>query len=233
MHSNLPAYCTALRDDALNLPLPAGSVLISTGYDSNRWRGDEFSLSAITPVTGAAKRQSEHLAGRLCAREALARLGCHEPVAVGTDRAPHWPAGFSGSISHGDGLAAAIVAPAEQWTGLGLDIERLLAPERAQKLKSQLLTEHELEALSGLDDAAQAMRISQTFSLKEALFKALYPLTQTRFYFEHAQVTHWSAGGVRLQLLTDLSPQWRRGCELGGQWVIQDARVLSLVAVAG
>jgi enterobactin synthetase component D len=35
----------------------------------------------------------------------------------------------------------------------------------------------------------------------------------------------------RLRLLTDLSPQWRHGAELQGQFCLQDGHLLSLVSV--
>ena len=50
--------------------------------------------------------------------------------------------------------------------------------------------------------------------------------------FEHAEVLDWSAEGLaRLRLLTDLSPQWRHGAELQGQFCLQDGHLLSLVCV--
>ena len=71
-----------------------------------------------------------------------------------------------------------------------------------------------------------------TFSLKESLFKALYPLTQQRFYFEHAEIVEWSpTGTARLRLLTDLSLRWRKGVELEGQFRLTDKHLLSLVSV--
>jgi enterobactin synthetase component D len=71
-----------------------------------------------------------------------------------------------------------------------------------------------------------------TFSLKESLFKTLYPLTKQRFYFEHAEVLEWSVGGLaRLRLLTDLSPAWQQGIEIDGQFCIKDGHLLSLISV--
>ena len=50
------------------------------------------------------KRVAQFTAGRVCARRALAQLGNTEPVPIlmGEDRAPQWPAGYVGSISHTD-----------------------------------------------------------------------------------------------------------------------------------
>jgi enterobactin synthetase component D len=87
-------------------------------------------------------------------------------------------------------------------------------------------------ACRGLDDDTRATRISLTFSLKESLFKALYPLTLTRFYFHDAELLEIDHHSARLRLLIDLHPEWRAGAELDGQFALFDNKVLSLVAVA-
>jgi enterobactin synthetase component D len=77
-----------------------------------------------------------------------------------------------------------------------------------------------------------ALWVTLTFSVKESLFKALYPIVQQRFYFEHAEVLEWTeAGEVRLRLLTDLSAEWRNGTELDAQFGVQDGQLLSLVSI--
>ncbi|WAJ39337.1 4'-phosphopantetheinyl transferase superfamily protein [Pseudomonas sp. GOM7] len=233
MNDHNPACCTALdAHDPLPRPL-AGSHLISTRFDPALLQADDFQRCGITPVPGVAKRQSEYLAGRLCAREALRRLTGQASVpAVGSDRAPQWPQGVAGSITHGDGWAAALVAHQAQWRGIGLDVEQLLPAERALRLQGEILTEGELQRLQGLDDDTRALRISLTFSLKESLFKALYPLTLTRFYFHDAELLEIDKHSARLHLLTDLNHEWRHGTELDGQFALFEGMVLSLVAVA-
>ncbi|GIZ13472.1 4'-phosphopantetheinyl transferase [Pseudomonas sp. NCCP-436] len=229
-----PPPCCSAFDDHDRLPKPlAGSHLIGLHFDPLRFTPEDFAHCDISPVPGVAKRQCEYLAGRLCAREALRRLKGYDFVpAVGADRAPQWPPGISGSITHGDNWAAALVAETRHWQAIGLDVERLMGPERAERLQQEILTSEECRRLLELDEAARALRISQTFSLKESLFKALYPLTLTRFYFHDAELLECNNGSARLRLLTDLSPQWRAGRELDGQYSLFDGRVLSLVAVA-
>lgn len=233
MNAYHPACCSPL--DTHN-PLPnslAGAQLISTHFDPTQLTADDFARSGIAPVRGVAKRQAEYLAGRLCAREALRRVTGQASVpTVGEDRAPQWPRGVVGSITHGDNWAAALVAPEDRWRALGLDVERLLPAERAQRLQGEILTPAELQRLQDLDENARVLRITLTFSLKESLFKALYPLTLTRFYFHDAELLDVDDDSVRLRLLIDLHPDWRTGTELDGQFVLFDNKVLSLVAVA-
>ncbi|KAF1055092.1 MAG: Enterobactin synthase component D [Stenotrophomonas maltophilia] len=215
-------------------PLP-GVALFSTQFDPQRLDADAFARHGVAApeniARSVAKRRAEYLAGRLCARAALQQLnGRAECPTLGADRAPQWPAGTCGSITHSDGWAAAIVARQSDWQGLGLDAETLLDDARAERLQGEILTPAESQRL---DPAQRALCVTLTFSLKEALFKALYPLVQKRFYFEHAEVLNWDTNGhARLRLLCDLSARWHNGSELDAQYARFDGRLLSLVSVA-
>lgn len=71
-----------------------------------------------------------------------------------------------------------------------------------------------------------------TFSLKESLFKALYPLVGKFFYFEHAELVEWDdRGQARMRLLRDLSHEWPAGRELEAQFCHFHGQLLSLVAI--
>ncbi len=198
---------------------------------------DDFPRSAIpAPASiqrSVAKRQTEFLAGRLCARAALLALtGRADVPALGEDRAPVWPAGVTGSISHSHGLATALVAHGKQWRSLGLDLEEPLSAERALRLAEEILTPAELQRMYGLPPDQQARRITLTFSIKESLFKALYPLVHKRFYFHDAEMVDCDDARARLRLLIDLSTEWKTGSELEGWHCDFQGRLLSLVAVA-
>jgi len=205
---------------------------VSCAFDPARLGADDFQRAGIEQTASlqrsVAKRQAEYLAGRVCAREALRLLDGRDYVpATHEDRSPVWPAGIRGSITHGQGWAAAAVGA--QVAGLGLDQESLLTEERAERLAGEILTAAELQRM---DRSQQALTVTLTFSLKESLFKALYPITGQRFYFEHAEVLQWSTDGhARLRLLTDLSATWRHGVELDGQFCVQDGHLLSLISV--
>ncbi|AXQ49351.1 4'-phosphopantetheinyl transferase superfamily protein [Pseudomonas vlassakiae] len=232
--NTLPACCAPLQHHwPLPRPLP-GAVLVSCAFDPAHLAADDFQRVGIVPSPSlqrsVAKRQAEYLAGRVCARAALQRLDGRDYV-PGTheDRSPIWPTGIHGSITHGKGWAAAVVAAEGACRGLGLDQEALLDDQRAERLMGEILTPAERERLA---PGQLGLTVTLTFSLKESLFKALYPLTRQRFYFEHAEVLAWSADGLaRLRLLTDLSPQWRHGAEVEGQFCLQDGHLLSLISV--
>lgn len=212
---------------------PAATCLVRARFDHTRLAADDFRYCSVEPIRGVAKRQGEYLAGRLCAREALHRL-CGQPMVPGRDEdgVPIWPEAVVGSITHGAGEALAIVGSRCQWSGLGLDVEKRLGAERAAKLAGEILTPRELERATGLAPAPFARLVTLTFSLKESLFKALYPLLLTRFYFHDAELLTWSEDGqAELRLLINLSPDWGTGARLSGQYTEFDDYLLSLVAI--
>ncbi|MCF6782409.1 4'-phosphopantetheinyl transferase family protein [Stutzerimonas stutzeri] len=229
-----PVCCSPLLD---HWPLPRalpGVQMLSTRFDPSLLDIEDFQRWGIPAPQAVSKRQTEFLAGRLCAHEALRRAtGVASIPAVGEDRAPCWPAGVVGSITHGAGWAAAVAARAEQWRGLGLDVERILVSTRADRLAGEILTPRELENYGDLDDSQRATLVTLTFSIKESLFKALYPLVNKRFYFQEAELIHHDDNGqARLRLLNDLSQEWKSGAELEGQFVQFDGYLLSLVSIA-
>lgn len=129
------------------------------------------------------KRQNEFAAGRAAARQALALLGRNPvPIPAGEDRAPIWPEGITGSISHGGTLCAAVLTA--QPDLLGIDIE----PDTplTAGLLDRICTPAEIGAIAGPDQLGLAKLI---FSAKEAAYKAQYPLTRTVFGFDYMAVT--------------------------------------------
>lgn len=233
----IPACCTPLDD---HWPLPValpGTVFLSTRFEPKLLEAGDFQRCAVPPPASiqrsVAKRQAEFLAGRLCARSALQRLDGLDCIpAIGEDRAPVWPAHISGSITHSTGHAAAIVGHKAQWRGLGMDLENLLPLERAERLAGEILTADEMQRMAAGPQEQIAQCVTLTFSAKESLFKALYPIVHKRFYFEHAEVLEWSdTGSLRLRLLTELSSEWCYGKELEAQFVVHEGQLLSLVAI--
>lgn len=232
--NDFPPFCSLLPSPwPAPLELP-GAQLVRARFEPTHLHAEDFQRCGIAAVNGVAKRQGEYLAGRLCAREALRQLhGKPSVPGRGEDGAPQWPLGVVGSITHGAGQAAALVAHARDWQGLGLDVELQLSATRAAKLAGEILTPAELQRANGLQPEAFARLVTLTFSLKESLFKALYPLVRQRFYFHDAELLSWSEDGrARLRLLIDLSSDWRSGSELDGQFAEFDGYLLSVIGVA-
>ncbi|MEK0362544.1 4'-phosphopantetheinyl transferase family protein [Pseudomonas sp. CBC3] len=228
-----PACCSPLSEHwPLPHPLP-GVHLLSTRFDPGLLDPEDFNRWGLPAMAAVSKRQTEFLAGRICASEALRKVtGVPGIPAVSEDRSPCWPTGVVGSITHGAGWAAVVAARSDHWRGLGLDVEKLLPVTRADRLAGEILTPRELQGYAALDDSQRALRVTLTFSIKESLFKALYPLVKMRFYFQEAELIHHDADGhARLRLLSDLSDEWKAGAELEGQFVQFEDYLLSLVSI--
>lgn len=124
-------------------------------------------------ATAVASRVQQFAAGRLCARRALEQLQgvAAQALLSGPDRVPLWPDGVTGSITHTEGLAAAVVGPGAAFAGLGLDVE----PRGAVKphLWEAVCRDEEVEWLHGLGDAALDAA-TLLFCAKEAFYKAQY-----------------------------------------------------------
>ena len=123
-------------------------------------------------IRAVPTRQTEFRLGRMAARQALARLGAPAPVPMGADRAPIWPEGIAGSITHQDGIAVAVVTTGG-WLGLDLDRTDPLTPDLVP------------EICRPEEDAGKARHI---FSAKEAAYKAQYPATRRVFGFHGLSV---------------------------------------------
>lgn len=117
-------------------------------------------------------RRREFAAGRAAARSALVEIGgAAVAIPAGADRAPVWPDGFCGSITHGTSHAVAIAARRMRWASVGLDLDR------ATPLDPTLAA-----ALAAPGDRPGAffppsLRAMLMFCVKEAAFKAQFPLT--------------------------------------------------------
>lgn len=149
-------------------------------------------LEAAQVAGAAPRRQREFAAGRACARRALGRLGVRDVVLRnGPDRAPRWPEGFVGAVTHtGDasrGLCAVAVARRGEVETLGLDAELGALPEA---LWGSLLTEVERAWIGSLrDDALRGQGALLVFSAKESFYKAHFPLSGRFLEFDQVEIT--------------------------------------------
>ena len=122
------------------------------------------------------KRVHEFAGGRACARAALAQLGFSgAALPVGPERAPVWPSGTTGSITHTAGFCAAVVAATTDIRALGLDVELLDSVK--PHLWRRICTPEELAGLQSCDPEAATAAATLIFSAKEAFYKCQHFLT--------------------------------------------------------
>jgi enterobactin synthetase component D len=217
------------------MPLPA-----FVSYARIRFApGDEgrFTHVAVPAALerAVAKRKLEFLAGRHCARQALEHLLDHpfaEPIPVGVDRAPVWPAGVVGAITHAAGFAAAAVARASDASGLGLDSEPIVTADAMDAVATQAASRDELDALATAGLSAEVL-LTLVFSAKESLFKCLYPRVGRYFDFQEARIVEVSASSQRftVELLTPLGGL-AANTRLGGRFALVDDLVHTGIVLA-
>ncbi|RKR06546.1 enterobactin synthetase component D [Kushneria sinocarnis] len=227
----------------LPAPEPAPRLFVSH-FDHQRFHAEAWQQAGFecpAPLASAvAKRHAEYLAGRCCAREGLRALGhADTPLAPQPDRQPQWPVQACGAITHSHGLAAAVVAPRRDWAGVGTDAEQWLDGARAERIAPAVLTPREHQALAAIAPEHRARCVTLAFSLKESLFKALYPLTGTRFYFRDAELDPQALlrlreprGRCRLALLRPLSGAWPAGTHIEGHFAELAGRAMTFIGVS-
>ena len=189
--------------------------------DSLRHRfpdGASLDLQVPADMRGAVpKRRSEFLAGRLCAALALHALGL--PPQVGQNgRAPAWPAGAAGSISHSDGLAIAVASRGHD--RLGVDCERRMSAQQAAELRRMILTPAEMALRPAA--MAEADFVTLVFSGKEALYKAAAAGLTRMPEFHDATLCAIAPGTMRLRL---------EGRDWPVAWRLRAADCVTLVAL--
>jgi 4'-phosphopantetheinyl transferase EntD len=155
----------------------------STGVAHDLWPEERRAMARAT-----AKRRAEFAAGRAAARAALRGIGL-VPFAIpmAADRAPVWPRGVVGSITHHDGDCLAIVARNQRLAGLGLDLEA--RADLPGDLWDEVLTAPEMAWLTSQIKPDRGLLARIIFSAKEAAYKALYPVTGKVVGFD-AMVIH-------------------------------------------
>jgi 4'-phosphopantetheinyl transferase EntD len=173
-------------------------------------------------VEGAAQTRVEQFtAGRVCSRAALGRFGvaATTPILRTEDRAPIWPPGFVGSISHTDSWCAAAVARVEDVRALGIDLEPSTPLKEA--LWRRVCTAAEREHLCEL--TAPGLTAKVIFSVKEAVYKCQYPLTE-KFLGFHAVEVDLGDGEFEAVFQQDAG-EFQPGHRMSGRYLVEDGLV--------
>lgn len=147
-------------------------------FDPRSHADSDFSLHGIArpPELDRASRtrRCEFLAGRRCARSALASLGCADAcIPIRPDGAPGWPQGYYGSISHSSSWAAAAASGAGHRRP-GVDCESIVDATASMDLANLVAARDELEAAERLL-GDRNLALTMLFSAKESTYKSLAP----------------------------------------------------------
>ncbi len=169
------------------------------------------------------QRRLEFVLGRLCAIEALGKM-CNKgeikpfdgemAIGMNDDRSPSWPKGIVGSITHSPAGVIACTAKSQEYLSLGLDLECLNRKDSLIKIKRRVFTgaDHNLQKELP-KDFEETQLVGLVFSAKESLFKCLYPLSKTYFYFEDAEMVKLSykRKSFTLRLRRNLGDTFKEG----------------------
>ncbi len=113
---------------------------------------------------------------------------------------------------------------------VGIDVEQVMAEETAQDTAELLMNAQE-RALLQAQQLPFAQAATLLFSLKESLYKALWPRLHQPMAFHQAALIDLDLPQqrARLQLCQDFSAEFTRSTVLDARFWLQPARVVTLL----
>lgn len=203
--------------------------LLPPGLEAAVW--EEAAVPELYPEEALAvaravhSRRLEFACGRACARRALAAVGAAPgPIPVGKHREPIWPDGFVGSITHCEGLVAAVAGRRSVVAAVGIDAE----PARPLPAEVRASVLRPMERRPGAAELETVI-----FSAKESIHKVVFPSTGVWLDFQDVELTlhpserSFTARGVS-RPATDLQIE-----RLQGRYAIAGGYVLTLGYLPG
>lgn len=176
------------------------------------------------------KRRREYVAGRVAAHRAMEKLGLSaRPVLSNRSRAPSWPRGLTGSLTHNDTTCVAAVARASQVRSIGIDVEdeSPLGPD----LIATICTLEERAWLATQPEAARGHLAKLIFCAKEAVYKCQYPVSHRLLDFDAVLVTpDVDTGQFEATFLRDTGP-FRVNHRLDGRFAMRDGQIHTAVVL--
>jgi 4'-phosphopantetheinyl transferase EntD len=227
-NTSQPAAKTGISCEQLFGLFPDSGVYVLTSAV------DDAAFSFISQPEAACiadavpKRRREFATARALAREGLERFfGLHDfNLLNDRNRAPIWPPGITGSLSHSSTRAWVALVDASYGT-IGIDGENRDGLER--RLWHLILCNEEIAYLENLGTSIQERRALVIYCAKEALYKAQFPLTQKFVDFKAAQVRLDEDGSLRCILQRDFEPL-QTGFAARGCWS-EELEVLTTVSI--
>lgn len=188
--------------------------------------GEASQLSSANAV-----RRREFGTGRYCARLAMRRLGLPDmPILVGPGRAPVFPKGVVGSISHSATQCAAVVALRESGVAsIGVDIE-VFEPLK-EEVVDTICTRSERAWLRGQSQHARDLLATAIFSAKECVYKCQYSMTGEMLDFDAIEIRlNLPNGRYVARLRGAMTPEFHN-LSLEGRLAIIDRHIVTAVTL--
>jgi 4'-phosphopantetheinyl transferase EntD len=206
---------------------------VGTAEMDPRSSGSALFPEEETAIAGAIpKRRLEFTAGRTCARRAMAAIGePPRPIPQLADRAPLWPQGLVGSISHANTWCAAAVARISDGViALGLDIEPY-EPIKHDLLRIICLPE-ERDFIDSHPVEERGLLAKTIFSAKECAYKCQYALSRTFLGFHAMRILLNPPGNTFLAVFQrDAGAAFAAGQELPGRFLVDQGYVATAMVL--
>lgn len=204
----------------------------SVTFEREHYRDEWFAEFAIPfpafLTRAVTKRRAEYLAGRWCCQRLLGAHQVNGTVEHSAQRAPRWPVGVYGSVSHSENRALVIsVRDSSAWR-TGVDIERFDRPTMLETAAE--ITDIRERTLLAQRTEDVALGILLAFSAKESLYKALWPEVEAFFGFDAASLVDVNEGTFTLELNQTLSPSLHAGQRFCGRWQYEAPFITTLVS---
>ncbi|WP_347016036.1 4'-phosphopantetheinyl transferase superfamily protein [Acinetobacter seifertii] len=178
------------------------------------------------------KRQQEYLYGRVLAQAILSHhFGLDQSITSMHEHLPIWPTHVLGSISHSQNKL--IVALSNNAIYLGIDIEHWVTSEFAQESANLILTpsEFDLWKSKASEFFDFARYVSLIFSVKESLYKAVYPTAKQYIDFLEASIVdiNFENQTLTLTFLPEIQQRYELLEQYQGGWTIEQDHIMTWV----
>ncbi|CBL47051.1 phosphopantetheinyl transferase [gamma proteobacterium HdN1] len=151
------------------------------------WNTPVFQEEEAFIERAVEKRRREFRASRHSAHEALSVFEHNDfRLLPGGGRAPQWPAGIVGAVTHTGQFCAVAIAAAQECRGLGIDAEQ--NSPLSDELKQMICTPSEQAWVTEQEAAGKLWVSKLIFSAKESVHKVYYPLNQYTLDFLDAEL---------------------------------------------
>lgn len=128
-------------------------------------------------------RKNSFILGRLSAWKLLEDLKIAPQILINDkDGVPEFPENLKGSLSHKEDKAACAGTLNKDVISVGIDLEKIRSAN--PELLFKIGTEFEQKTINQLDTTT----IISLFSLKEAVYKAVFPIIRRPLYFKDAEI---------------------------------------------
>lgn len=193
-----------------------------------RSHGEEGGIISASRMS--LSRLKEFQLGRACAHQALDFFGAGDmPIRTDTNRAPLWPAGVVGSITHCTGYSAAAVARQTDLLSIGVNARHWR--DRSTVLAAEIAAPQEIAQLSREGFSIETA-LELIVSAKKSLFKAMRSHAEAEFGFRSVELAFDKESASFLVAQTSASCVEDYRGMIFGRFVFDEVRLLTSVAAS-